>query len=241
MIKEHLPSLIMTEKITNLSIEIAELTGMISLSNHIYQNSAFREVNQFQSIYSSLAFERNPLTHDQVRDIIDGKRVYGTLQDIREVQNLYEVYSIISKLNPYSIEDLIKVYNIMIHDLIILQNKEVDDLFSWLKESQQHPLIKSCIFHYQFQRIQPFTDKNRRISIIWHKLILSSWKEFYLWLPIEKILYKEQKKYAQVLNASNKEGQSTVFVEYILTIIKDTLKEWLSTELLFANPPPPML
>lgn len=241
MIKEHLPSLIVTEKITNLSIEIAELTGMISLSNHICQNSAFREVNQFQSIYSSLAFERNPLTHDQVRDIIDGKRVYGTLQDIREVQNLYEVYSIISKLNPYSIEDLIKVYNIMIHDLIILQNKEVDDLFSWLKESQQHPLIKSCIFHYQFQRIQPFTDKNRRISIIWHKLILSRWKGFYLWLPIEKILYKEQKKYAQVLNASNKEGQSTVFVEYILTIIKDTLKEWLSTELLFANPTPPML
>lgn len=241
MIKRHLPSLIMTEKITNVSIEIGELTGMISLSKHICQNSAFREENQFQSIYSSLAFERNPLTHDQVRDIIDGKRVYGTLQDIREVQNLYEVFSIISKLNPYSIENLIRVYNIVMHDLIIQQNKEVDDLFLWLKETQQHPLIKSCIFHYQFQRIQPLTDENSRISIIWHKLILSSWREFFLWLPIEIPIYKEQKKYDQALNVSSKEGQSAVFVEYILTIIKDTLKEWLSTELLFANSTPPML
>ena len=118
MSKGYQPPFTMTDKVTNLVIEIAELIGMISVSNRMSKNPVLRRENRIRTIYSSLAIERNTLTIDQVSDIIDGKRVLGPLQDIREVQNAYEAYDIMAKLNPYSIEDLLKAHKIMMLDLV---------------------------------------------------------------------------------------------------------------------------
>lgn len=251
MSEGYQPPFTMTDKITNLVIEIGELTGMISFRENLSKNPVLRRENRIRTIYSSLAIEQNTLTLEQVSDIIDGKRVLGPLQDIREVKNAYEAYEILARLDPYSIEDLLQAHKIMMLDLVkesgIFRNKGVGvfagsnlihagtppqyvpelvgELFTWLRETELHPLIKSCIFHYEFEFIHPFADGNGRTGRMWHTLILSKWKEFFIWLPIETLIHERQEEYYQAINTSNNEGESTVFVEFMLTVIRDSLQE----------------
>ncbi|HHV13623.1 MAG TPA: Fic family protein [Clostridiales bacterium] len=241
----------MTEDITNLVIEIGELTGIITLKENMPANPILRRENRIRSIHSSLSIEQNTLTVEQVSNVINGKRVLGPPQDIREVQNAYEAYELLTRLNPYSIKDLLKAHKIMMGDLVkeagLFRSKGVgvyagddlihagtppqyvpeliSELFAWLKESSLHPLIRSCIFHYEFEFIHPFSDGNGRIGRLWHTLILSKWKVFFLWLPIETLMKERQEHYYIALNAANTSGESTVFVHFMLCVIRDTLKE----------------
>lgn len=251
------PPFTITEEITNLVIEIGELTGAITLKENMSTNLILRRENRIRSIHSSLAIEQNTLTMEQVSDVINGKIVLGPPQDIREVQNAYEAYEMLTKLNPYSEEDLLRAHNIMMTDLVkesgIFRSKGVgvyngselihvgtppqyvpdlvSELFEWLKDSSLHPLIKSCIFHYEFEFIHPFADGNGRIGRLWHTLILSKWKEFFLWLPIETLIKERQENYYKALNAANTKGESTIFVHFMLCVIRDTLKELVTDNL----------
>lgn len=136
-------------------------------------------------------------------DVIDGKRVLGPPKDIREVQNAYDAYEMLIKLNPYSIGDLLAAHKIMMLDLV--------------KEAG--------IFHYEFEFIHPFADGNGRTGRMWHTLILAKWKEFFLWLPIETLIHEQQEEYYGAINAANTGGESTVFVKFMLEIIKMALEE----------------
>ena len=107
----------------------------------------------------------------------------------------------------------------------------IKQLFSWLKKSKVHPLIKACVFHYEFEFIHPFQDGNGRLGRLWHTLILSKWKEFFAWLPIETLIQKRQQKYYEAINLSNNIGKSTPFVTFILEIIKETLEELQKNDL----------
>ncbi len=247
----YIPPFTMTDEITNLVIEIAELTGAMTVSEQLSKNPKLRRENRVKSIHSSLAIEQNSLTVDQVSDIIDGKRVLGPPQDIREVQNAYEAYEMLTKLNPYSVKDLLKAHKIMMEGLVkeagTFRSKGVGvyageqlihagtpanyvpdlikQLFDWLKKSKLHPLVKSCIFHYEFEFIHPFADGNGRTGRLWHTLILAKWQEFYLWIPIETVIHERQQKYYNALNASNNAGESTIFVQFMLELIRDILRE----------------
>lgn len=251
MSDKYTPPFVMTDQMTNLVIEIAELTGAMSVSEQVSKNPKLRRENRIRSIHSSLAIEQNSLTIDQVSAIIDGKRVLGPQQDIREVQNAYEAYETMTKLNPYSEKDLLKAHKIMMDGLVKeagkFRSKNVgvyagdqlihagtpakyvpelmEQLFDWLKESKLHPLIKSCIFHYEFEYIHPFADGNGRTGRLWHTLILAKWQEFYLWIPIETIIQEKQQDYYKALNASNNAEDSTIFVEFMLEAIRDLLIE----------------
>lgn len=108
----------MTDEITNLVIEIAELIGAMTVSEQLSKNPKLRRENRVKSIYSSLAIEQNSLSINQVSDVIDGKRVLGPPQDIREVKNAYEAYEIMTKLDPYSVKDLLKAHKIMMAGLV---------------------------------------------------------------------------------------------------------------------------
>lgn len=251
MSDKYTPPFVMTDQITNLVIEIAELTGAMSVSEQVSKNPKLRRENRVRSIHSSLAIEQNSLTIDQVSAIINGKRVLGPQQDIREVQNAYEAYETMTKLNPYSEKDLLKAHKIMMDGLVKEAGKFrsknvgvyagdqlihagtpakyvpelIEQLFEWLKESKLHPLIKSCIFHYEFEYIHPFADGNGRTGRLWHTLILAKWQKFYLWIPIETIIQEKQQDYYKALNASNNAGDSTIFVEFMLRAIRDLLIE----------------
>lgn len=249
--EKYTPPFTMTNEMTNLVIEIGELVGQISMRDTLSANPTLRRKNRIKTIHSSLAIEQNSLSLSQVTDVIDGKRVLAPPQDIREAKNAYEAYEQLSKLNPYSIEDLLTAHRFMMDGLIreagcfrssgvgVFSGGKLihagtpanyvpelmEQLFSWLQSSDLHPLVKSCVFHYEFEFVHPFSDGNGRTGRLWHSLILQNWKPFFAWLPIETLIHEQQDGYYAALNASNAENSSTCFILFMLTIIRDALSE----------------
>lgn len=233
-------------------IEIAELVGRVSVTDKISMNPTLRRTNRIQTIYSSLAIEQNTLDIEQVTAVLSGKRVIAPPKDIAEVQNAYEIYDNMDKLNPYSIDDLLKAHSVMERGLLneagefrsrpvgvadsegnILHfgtlpqyvPKLVQELLEWTEKSEIHLLIKSCVFHYEFELIHPFADGNGRMGRLWHTLLLSKWNPIFAWLPIESIIHDNQSEYYNAINVSNNNGNSTVFIEFMLSVIKQALQE----------------
>ena len=251
--KFYKPPFVMNEQIATITAEIAELSGELSAYEGLTTNPILRRENRIKTIHSSLAIEQNTLSIGQVTDIIDGKRVLAPPADIKEVQNAYEIYEKLDILNPYSIEDLLVAHRIMTKDLIkesgvfrsgnagVYDGEKLihagtpssyipevmENLFTWLKESSLHPLIKACLFHYEFEFIHPFFDGNGRTGRLWHTLILSKWKPFFAWVPIESLIHDNQQAYYDAIEISNEKQNANDFVLFMLGIIKIALEEIL--------------
>lgn len=241
-----------TDKILNEVTEISQLVGMVSVNSKLTNNPTLRRTNRINTIYSSLAIEQNTLSIDQVTAVIAGKRVIAPPKDIAEVKNAYEIYDHLDELNPYSIDSLLFAHSIMMRDLVgesgVFRSKAVgvvdsqgnilhfgtlpryvpdltEDLLKWVNNSELPMLIKSCVFHYEFEVIHPFADGNGRIGRLWHTLLLSKWNPLFAWIPVESIIHDRQDEYYQAINESNDKGDSTVFIEFMLSAIKDALLE----------------
>ena len=246
------PPFEINERIMADVIEIAELVGRVSVTDKISMNPTLRRTNRIQTIYSSLAIEQNTLDLEQVTAVLSGKRVIAPPKDIAEVQNAYEIYDNMDKLNPYSIDDILKAHSVMERGLLneagefrsrpvgvadsegnILHfgtlpqyvPKLVQELLEWTEKSEIHLLIKSCVFHYEFELIHPFADGNGRMGRLWHTLLLSKWNPIFAWLPIESIIHDNQSEYYNAINISNNNGKSTVFIEFMLSVIKQALQK----------------
>ena len=72
-------------------------------------------------------------------------------------------------------------------------------------------------------------DGNGRIGRLWHTLLLTQWKPLFAWLPVESIIHDRQEEYYAAINRSNYEGESTFFIMFMLSAIKDALTEAVQT------------
>ena len=250
------PPFEITSKIIELISNISEKIGEINyLQNNPY-HIRLRKENRIKTIHSSLAIENNSLSLKQITAIIEGKHVLGNPNEIKEVKNSIQAYDLLLTLNPYNEKDLLKAHKLMLQGLVdrngkyrtdgvgIFDGEKVVhlappanrvpelmfDLFEWLKISDVHPLIKSCVFHYEFEFIHPFQDGNGRMGRLWQTVILKEWKEIFAWLPVETLIKENQKEYYNVLGASDSNANSTKFIEFMLSLILNTIEEIIETE-----------
>ena len=243
---DYTPPFNITNKILNLSNEISEQLGRVDVLRKTH-GIILRKENQIRTIHSSLAIENNSLSLDQVTAILEGKHVAGSEREIREVQNAAKAYERISQLSPYSIDDLLLTHKQLMEGLIPdngafrtkgvgvfkgnmhiappadLVPLQIRDLLDWHKEESLHPLIKSAVFHYEFEFIHPFSDGNGRTGRFWHSVLLGNWKEIFFHLPVEEQIQSRQQDYHDALGKSDSTANSTPFIEFMLEVTKDTL------------------
>jgi Fic family protein len=220
-----------TDKMVNL---IADVSGLLpTIAPNV--NMKLRKDRNIRSVHSSLAIENNTLSLDQVSDVINGRRVAGSPSEILEVKNAYAAYSQIEYFKPYVIIDFLRAHKLIMQELVEGAGKfraapkaefvhgQIQNLLGWARESNVHPLIKSSVVHYEIEFIHPFMDGNGRMGRLWQTVILSKWDSLFLALPIETIIFERQREYYTALTSSDKAGNSTVFIEFMLMAIADTI------------------
>ena len=244
----------MLKKVSDIMEKIGKLDSFTNLDKTPY----LRKQTKINSVHSSVAIENNPLSLEQVKDVINGKLVIGERKDIQEVKNAYKAYEMLKDINTYSIDDLKKVHGVMTFlveevsgefrtssegvfddngNCIFMcppgdrVNSLMNDLFEWLNENKDtiHPLILSSIFHYEFVFIHPFTNGNGRTVRLWQNSILYKWKDIFEYLPIESKIHKYQDEYYDSIAKCHKNANSNVFIEFMLKMIDETLDEAIST------------
>ena len=254
--KNKQPPFQITNKIIDDVAEISELTGRLSAHDHLSSNPNLRRTNRIRTIHGSLAIEQNTLSLEQVTAVLNSKHVLAPPKDIAEVKNAYEIYERLDELDPYSVDDLLMAHGIMTRGLVeesgMFRTRPVGvvdqeghvlhfgtlpqyvpdlvmGLLDWAKHSDLHMLIRSCVFHYELELIHPFADGNGRVGRLWHTLLLSKWNSVFAWLPVESIIHDHQQEYYDAINASSDAGESTAFIEFMLSAIKASLIDTIRT------------
>lgn len=245
-----------TDKILKLVVSISEKLGEIN-AIHLYKPpKELRKKNRIKTIQSSLEIEGNTLTEEQIKALLENKRVLAPKKDIIEVQNAIKVYEKLREFNPYQLKDLEKAHGILMNGLIdntgmlrtsnvgIVKGSKVEHiapsgsmvkglmngLFNYLKTDEDIILVKSCVFHYEFEFIHPFLDGNGRMGRLWQTLILMQKYPVFEYLPIESLIKSNQDTYYKVLSQSDKTGASTPFIEFMLEIILQSLENLLTIQ-----------
>lgn len=253
---KYAPPYEITNKMLDYVASISEKVGRVSERSGLTSRPHLRRNNRIRSIYSSLRIEANSLSLGEVRDVIDGKLVLGEAREIQEVKNAYSAYEQLPVLDPYRLEEMQRIHEIMTRYLIeesgvfrsgeegVFNGNEcifmappakyvpqlMQSLFEWMNSNKNiaHPLILSAIFHYEFVFIHPFSDGNGRMARLWHTAILAKWKPVFEYLPIESQIEKLQDGYYQAIMQCHADGSSNRFIEFMLEQIDAILNELLA-------------
>lgn len=246
----YIPPFTVSTEAINLIAEISAQIERYAIRLEQTDGLLLRKANRIKTIHSSLAIEGNTLSEGDVRDIIDGKNVVAPIKQIQEVKNAIATYELYSKLDPFSVKDLLKAHGIMMQALVnnagqfrrggvgVYSEKGLvhmappaervpllmNDLFAWLKSSKDNLLIRSCVFHYELEFIHPFIDGNGRMGRLWQSLILGKLHPLFEHLPVENMVYSNQQSYYDAITASTNAGQSGPFIDFMLREIYNTLK-----------------
>jgi len=247
------PPFTITPKILDLVSQISEAVTKLEFLEPQNITPMLRKANKIKTITGTLQIEGNTLGVEKVTAILEGKRVLGSVREIAEVQGAIKVYDALESFEYKNLDDLLSAHQMLMAEILTkagnFRTKNVGvgsdegvvhvapphaqvpslmhDLFVWLKESDIHPLIKSSVFHYEFEFIHPFIDGNGRIGRLWQSLILHDWKDIFSNIPVESVVKDAQEQYYDALEASGTLGESTPFIEFMLEAILITCKKVL--------------
>lgn len=243
------PPFTVSAKAINLIAKISSQLERYAIRMEQEDTLRLRRANRIKTIHSSLAIEGNTLSEGEVLAVLEGKKVVAPLKEIQEVKNAIKTYELYPKLNPFSIQDLLLAHGTMMAGLVdeagmfrkggvgVFDGDKpihiappadrvrdlMSDLFGWLENADDHLLIRSCVFHYEFEFIHPFADGNGRIGRLWQSLILGRLNPVFEHLPVENMVYSNQQAYYHAINRSSDLGDGGPFIDFMLEEILNAL------------------
>ncbi|GAC1374339.1 MAG: Fic family protein [Aquirhabdus sp.] len=253
---KYQPPYAITSKIIHLISLISESIGRLTVLEEIQDSLKLRKANRIRTIHGSLAIEGNTLSEEQITAILNGKPVIASPKEVQEVRNAIRAYEEFQQWHSTDEHDLLKAHQILMTGLIdeigqyrnggvgVMSGDRVvhvappasqvprlmSDLLQWLAQSDEHPLIQSSVFHYEFEFIHPFADGNGRMGRLWQTLILSRWNPIFANIPVENLIYQNQRAYYDALQASTDQTDSATFIEFILQMIFDAIQSSKATD-----------
>ena len=252
----YTPPYTITSKMLHLTTSISEEMTKLEFNRKQFINPRLRKASRIKTLAGTLEIEGNYLGEEKVTAILEGKRVLGTMQEVAEVEGAIAAYKELEHYRFDVLEDLLKAHKLMMDGLLTTAGsfrkvnvgvgssegvshvappydrvpQLMGELFDWLKNSDEHLLIKSCVFHYEFEFIHPFSDGNGRIGRLWQSVILYHYKDLFGAVPTESIVRDHQEAYYQALEEAGSVGESTPFVEFMLEVILESIKSSVNTE-----------
>ncbi|MBL8952635.1 MAG: Fic family protein [Myxococcaceae bacterium] len=213
-----------------------------------------RKRSRVRTIAGSTAIEGNTLTEEQVTALLEGKRVIGDRREVLEVTNANAAYDAAPGYVAHRQRDLLAAHRVLMKGLVeragrfrtgnvgVMQGSkvahvappprlvkgQVEELLGWVRDAEVPLLIRSCVAHYELLFIHPFIDGNGRLARLWQHVALLQASPVYRFVPIESVIRERQKQYYAVLRKSDRAGDCTAFVEYVLEALRDALDETLA-------------
>jgi len=246
----YVPPYTITSKMLALTAQISEEMTRIEINSNAIITPKLRKVSRIKTLAGTLEIEGNFLGEEKVTAILEGKRVLGTVQELAEVEGAIAAYRKLESYRFDVMDDLLGAHGLMMGGILKRAGKWrnvnvgvgsregvshvapphdrvpqlMGELFDWLGTSDEHLLIKSCVFHYEFEFIHPFSDGNGRIGRLWQSVILHHWRPLFAAIPTESIVRDHQEAYYQAIEAAGSVGESTPFVEFMLEVILESIQ-----------------
>ena len=252
------PPFAITNQMVKSVSSISEKLSRIETWRTLERQPRLRRNNRIQSVHSSLKIEAGSLSLDNVRDVLNGREVISPAREIQEIKNAFAAYDQIGAVDPYSLDDLLRLHGVMTYLTVeesgvfrsgaegvyrggacvhIAPAPEMvpslmRQLFDWMAEQREniHPLILSSVFHYEFVFIHPFRDGNGRMARLWQTALLSRWNPLFQYIPIESQIERFQDAYYDAIVRSTGEGRRAAFVEFMLARIDEVLDRVIAQE-----------